>query len=181
MLIITLGDGPIGPSAGPVDQLTTESTNPRARTKPMRHDRADQSRACSDPMRLSHFPLLLSHFTISSSTFSYNELIHFARVNSTILLDTLKIFAESFCYSELNYYSTQSFSVATVPCPFLVATVLSHFYCCSAQRFLVDTVLSHFLIDTMLNHFFDCYSAQPFHFNTVLSHSSLIQFLAIPH
>jgi hypothetical protein len=55
-----------------------------------------------------------------------------------------------FCYSEFNHFVILSAIFASLNLA-IFAIVLSHFFnCYSAQPFLIDTILSHFLIATVL-------------------------------
>jgi hypothetical protein len=126
---------------------------PHAPTEPMWSDRANRSRALPDSRDLVilHYCSVILHYRLS---FCYNELNHFARVNSVILLDILEILAQSFCMNSAIFATVLSDSTllqwSAIPC----ATVFSH-----------SSLLHCFVI-------FHLYSAQPFCIAIVLSHSS---------
>jgi hypothetical protein len=124
--------------------------------------RSNRSHVCYDPcdLTISRYCTVILQYHLS---FWYNELNHFVRVNSAILLDILKILSQSFCMnSVIFYYSAQSFHDATI---------LHHSSCYSDQLFLVPhrSVISR------------CYSTQSFFTAAVLRHFSLLQCSTIPH
>jgi hypothetical protein len=89
-------------------------TKPHARST--ESTRVDRPCTHHDPMR-QPFSVVAQSFYYVVSHFYYNELSHFARVNSTILSYILEMFTQSFWYSELNHFLIvlNHFLIAIVP------------------------------------------------------------------
>jgi hypothetical protein len=123
----------------------------------------------------------------------YSELSHFATMNSTILATVSVIFrliqcsAITNCYNAqpfFNCYSDQSFHSSASAQPILIcynaqsfstAPVLSQSSCHSAQSLIGVTVLSHFPLQKVLGHSLVLQCLVIPYWDTVLSHSSLLQ------
>jgi hypothetical protein len=187
-------DSTMDPSAHHLDHSTSQQTSQQTHvTQPhaclhtptelissAHQDRADW--ACTHPIpRDSTIFHCRSVILLYRHQFYYYELNHFSRVNSAILLDNLKIFAQSFCYSELNHYcySARSFFNCYRSHLFLIATVFGLFWlmqcsiiflllqcsvilCCySAHSFSTTAMLNHSSYYNSQSFLF-CYNAQPF-------------------
>jgi hypothetical protein len=139
---------------------------------PTEPTRSYRSCAHHDPhdSTIFHYCSVILRYQLS---FCYNELNHFTRVNSAILLDILEILAQSFCVNLEIFAIVLSHSMmlqcSTIP----GATVLSHPWCYNAQSSLVATVLSHFQ-RLQCSSILHCYSAQPFLMQKELRHSLLL-------
>jgi hypothetical protein len=123
----------------------------------------------------------------------YSELSHFATMNSTILATVSVIFrliqcsAITNCYNAqpfFNCYSDQSFHSSASAQPILIcynaqsfstAPVLSQSSCHSAQSLIGVTVLNHFPLQKVLGHSLVLQCLVIPYWDTVLSHSSLLQ------
>jgi hypothetical protein len=151
-----------GGARAPVHPQPSRSA-PHAPTEPMWSDRANRSRALPD----SRDSVILQY----RLSFCYNELNHFARVNSVILLDILEILAQSFCMNSAIFATVLNDST-------LLQCQLFHVLQCSAIPRCY--IALSFSTSTVLNHL-HCYSAQPFLLQKELSHSSLLQCSVIFH
>jgi hypothetical protein len=154
MLFISLGDGLISPGPGDrvnrlgdptmsarVVEVRVPLIEPIGSTRPDQVNRLWSSQStprAPDLTRLSHFLISLSHSTIPSATlqqwtqsFYYNELSHFAIINS--VTELIYFFA-----TVINYFS---YSAQIIPFFAIVnSTILLYF----TQPFFCYSELSHF-------------------------------------
>jgi hypothetical protein len=163
MLFITPVDGFIDSLSGPVNQLTTESTNPHDRILRVL-DQADRLRM---PRPTPHAPLtkLIGSTCpdqprarprpIRSAPHAQTDLTRASiPCDSTIFCfrSVILLYRHPFCYNELNHF------------------IRYFWYFCSKSFFY--SKLNHFYYSAESS--FDWYNAQPFLFDTMVKHSLLI-------